>query len=175
MITGIDETGDFNPNSALFNFFTAVHIDQNSNKFGVKKSQFNIWEGSIPEKYKISNEVKGQNLPDEYLVTFFNEVIEVSPTVLFSVVRIIPTENPIDVLNSHKVKEIEEIENVIKQAIEAGHINWAKGYEQILYWYKNKNYQMMLKIKCLENLLGISLNQVFQWAQITYILDKEDI
>ena len=76
MITGIDETGDFDPNSKLFNFFVAVHLDQNANKLTIKASQFNIWEGSSPNKYKMDGEIKGQNIPDEYLVTFFDEVLE---------------------------------------------------------------------------------------------------
>ena len=175
MITGIDETGDFDPNSKLFNFFVGVHLDQNSNKLTIKRSQFNIWEGSIPEKYKIAGEVKGQNIPDEYLVTFFNEVLEIKPTVLYSAVRIVPFQNPPELLEKHKAYEVKQFEKVIAQATEAEHLNWADGYKKILAWYKNRNYQIQMKMKCLEHLLGISLNHILGWAQITYILDNNDI
>jgi len=175
MITGIDETGDFDPKSTFNNFFIAVHLDQNSNKLEVKKSQFDDWENSIPYKYLLSNEVKGHNLPDAYINSFYEEVLEVEPRVLYSVIRINPSENPVEIVNKHKQFEIKEFEKVIKQATEAGHMRWVEGYNQILYWYKNRNYQTLLKMKCLEHLLGISLNRVFGWAQLTYMLDNNDI
>ncbi len=47
MITGIDETGDFAPNSLETNYFVAVHIDQNKNRSAIKKSQIVVWESSL--------------------------------------------------------------------------------------------------------------------------------
>ena len=41
MITGIDETGDFDPKSTLNNFFISVHIDQNVNKYKIKQNDDN--------------------------------------------------------------------------------------------------------------------------------------
>ena len=44
MITGIDETGDFDPNSDEYNFFVAIHIDQNQNRYTIKKSVLHCFE-----------------------------------------------------------------------------------------------------------------------------------
>ncbi len=98
MITGIDETGNFDPNSKPFNYFVAVHIDQNHNKFLMKQSQFNIWESSVPNKFKTNTgEIKGQRIPEEFLESFYNSILDVKPSVSYSVVRIIPAENPIEI------------------------------------------------------------------------------
>jgi hypothetical protein len=175
MITGIDETGDFDPKSTQFNFFVAVHIDQNGNKLEIKRSQFNLWESSIPEKFKIKGEIKGQNIPDEYLETFFNEILNVEPKILYSVIRIVPAENSSEIVEKHKKFEVASMERLIDEVKKANHTSWIEGYTKILHWYKNKNYQTIMKMKCLEHLLGISLNRVLGWGQLSYIFDKEDI
>lgn len=174
MITGIDETGDFDPNSKLYNYFVGVHIDQNSNKFTIKQSQFNIWESSLPLKYQINGEFKGQNLPDEYLDSFFKDVLNQKPSILYSVVSITPADNSKELLEKHKIYEIEQFEKVIEEAKAAGHKNWSDGYLDILKWYKNRNYQIIIKMKCLNHLLGISLNNVIGWGQLTYALSSMD-
>lgn len=175
MITGIDETGDFDPKSTLNNFFISVHIDQNVNKYKIKQSQFKVWESSIQNKHKAqSGEIKGKDLPDDLLSNFYNEVIEAKPTVLFSVVCIIPSENPVSTVEKRKSWDSKEMERVIREAKNRNSTSWVEGYTKILYWYNNRNYQTVLKMKCLEYLLGISLNRVLGWAQITYMLDKFD-
>jgi len=176
MVTGIDETGDFDPNSDKFNYFVGVTIDQNDGRLTIKRSQFDIWEGSIPQKYKTDKgEVKGQLLPEEYLITFSKTVLEVKPKLWFSVVRIKPNENPVELLDRHKEIEIKQMQSVIDKAKQLGHKNWAKGYEQIMAWYKNKNYQIVMKIKCLENLIGLTVNQSIGWGQLSYLDDNKDI
>jgi Protein of unknown function (DUF3800) len=174
MVTGIDETGDFDPNSDKFNYFIGISLDQNENRLSIKKSQYDIWEGSIPEKYKSDKgEVKGKLLPEEYLDTFSDTVLEVKPTILYSVVRIKPSENPPEILEKHKKVEIQQLEKIIEKTKRLGHHNWASRYEEILIWYRTKNYQTIMKMKCLESLIGISLNNVLGWSQISYLSDND--
>lgn len=176
MVTGIDETGDFDPNSGQFNYFVAVHLDQNKGRLAIKQSQFHKWESSIPDEYKTADkEIKGQKLPDKFLQSFSEEVLEIDPMPLYSVVRIRPNENPVEILEMHKELEIASIEKVIKDANEFGSHNWAEGYKQILYWYKNKNFQLLMKIKCLDQLLTMSLNRVIGYSQLKYLLDNEEM
>ncbi|MFM7021512.1 MAG: hypothetical protein ACKOXB_00930 [Flavobacteriales bacterium] len=132
MITGIDETGDFDPNSKQFNFFVAVHIDQNGNKLDIKRSQFNLWESSIPDKFKIKGEIKGQNIPDEYLDAFYNDVLDSGPKVMYSVIRITPSENSPEILEKHKKAEIASMERLIEEVTKANHKSWIEGYTRIL-------------------------------------------
>lgn len=175
MITGIDETGDFSAQSNKYNFFVAVHIDQNKGRHLSKQKQFEAWENSIPIEYRTQQgEVKGQLLRDEHLSDFHKQIFHKDSNIFYSAVRIIPSQNPAEILERHKAHEIKQIEDVISKAEANGHHKWADGYRKILYWYKNKNYNIMLKMKCLEHLLSVSLNHVLGWGQISYILDKED-
>ncbi len=123
---------------------------------------------------RIKGEIKGQNIPDKFLESFFNEVLEVSPNINYSVISIIPSENSIDILNKHKAYEVKQMEDYILDARKGGHDSWVTGYEKILYWYKNKNYQTIIKLKCLEQLFGISLNNVLVKSQIKYLTDNND-
>ena len=118
MITGIDETGDFAPNSTEFNYFIAVHIDQNRNKYQIKKSQFNIWESSIPKEYRTEKgEVKGSKLLDKHIESFYSEVLKREPKTLYSAVRIKPSENPTEIVAQHLKYEIASIQRAIDTAL----------------------------------------------------------
>lgn len=175
MVTGIDESGNFSSDSKLLNFFVAVHIDQNQNKYETKKEQYLAWEATIPDDKKDKKgEIKGQRLTDNFLYDFYEKVISPDPKILISVVRIIPAENPVEILEKHKQYEINQFQNMIDKAILSGHESWAKGYKDILAWYQNKNYNLVLKIKCLERLLTLSINRVLGWGQLSFILDKGD-
>lgn len=175
MIVGIDETGDFNPNSDKLNYFTAVLIDQNKNKFNIKKSQFNVWESSIPDSNRDKKgEAKGQLLTDEQLTEFYNQVLWPLPNVLYSVIRFNATENPIEIFEKHKKIEIEKLEYALAYYKKEARGNWADWYQRIIYWYKNRNYQHFVKIKCLENLVGQTFNYGYGWSQISYLLDDKD-
>ena len=56
MITGIDETGDFAPNSLETNYFVAVHIDQNKNR-------------SAQTKYKMTTDIPSSIITPEKVET----------------------------------------------------------------------------------------------------------
>ena len=175
MIVGIDETGDFDSNSDKFNYFIAVLIDQNSNRYSIKKGQFNVWESSIPNSNRDKKgEVKGRNLSDSQLEDFYNQVIQPCPIVLYSVVRFNAAQNPKKLLEKHKKIEIDRIEQALTHYQKEARGNWVDWYKRIIAWYKNRNYQHLIKIKCLEHLIGQTFNYGFAWSQIRYILDKDD-
>lgn len=175
MIVGIDEVGNFDPNSKSYHFFVAVLIDQNDNKYNIKKGQYNIWESSIPNNYRDQkNEVKGQLLTDEQLDSFYHEVLKPKPGLLYSVVRLKPQENPKDVIDLHQRIEIEMIEKAYEMHKNRAIGNWADWYGRLLPWYKNRKPAHLLKMKCLQEIIGISFNYGIRWSQVSYILDNED-
>ena len=158
MIIGIDEVGNFDPNSDQYNFFVAVLIDQNSNKYKIKESQFKLWESKIPKANSDEKgEVKGQKLTDQQLEDFYNEVLKPKPSVLYSIVRIKPNENTKELIEKHQEIEVKSIEETLKKHEENPKGNWVDWYKRILAWYKNRKHAHLLKMKCLEHLLGISL------------------
>jgi len=175
MIIGIDEVGNFDPNSDQFNYFTAVLIDQNLNKYNIKESQFILWEDKVPKDSRDDKgEVKGQKLTNELLESFYYEVLRPKPSVLYSVVRIKPSENKLVTIEDHHKKEIESFEKALQYYKDNPRGNWAEGYEKILAWYKNRKPAHLLKMKCLQRILGITLNHGMAWAQLMYMLDKND-
>ena len=175
MIVGIDETGDFDHRSDKQNYFTAVLIDQNKNKFSIKESQFNIWESSIPsENRDRKGEAKGQKLTDKQLQEFYDQVLKPEPKVLYSVVRFNARQTSKETLDKHKEYEIKEFERVLEYYKKEARGNWAQWYQKIIGWYKNRNYQHIIKLKCLEMIIGQTLNYGFPYSQLRYILDKDE-
>ncbi len=175
MIIGIDEVGNFDPNSDMFHYFAAVLIDQNKNKLSIKESQYKLWEDTIPaENRDEKGEVKGQLLTNEQLVAFYKNVLEPKPSVLYTVVRIKPSENPKEVLDKHQKVEVDRIQKNYELHQKFSKGNWAEWYERILYWYKNRKYAHLLKMRCLEHIIGLSFNHAIGWAQLTYLLDDKD-
>lgn len=175
MIVGIDEVGNFDPNSDQYNYFVSALIDQNERKYAIKKSQFNLWESKIPKENKDKKgEVKGQLLSNNQLEEFYNEVLKPKPNLLYSVVRIKPNENTTETIEKHQQREVEDIEQVLEQYKTNPKGNWKNWYERILAWYKNRKYAHLLKMKSLQHLLGLTFNYGIGWAQLTYILDKKD-
>lgn len=175
MIVGIDETGDFDHRSDKQNYFTAVLIDQNNNKFTIKESQFRIWESSIPaDNRDQKGEAKGQKLTDKQLEEFYDQVLKPEPKVLYSVVRFNASQTSPETLLKHKEIEIKEFEQVLQYFKKEARGNWSQWYYKIIGWYKNRNYQEIIKLKCLETLIGQTLNYGFPYSQLRYILDKDE-
>jgi len=176
MIVGIDETGDFDSNSDKINFFVAVLIDQNSNRYSIKESQFKLWESTIPkENQDDKGEVKGQKLTDSQLEDFYNQVLKSDPKVLYSAVRFNASKNPKKLFEKHKKIEIERLDQAWVYYKNRAYGNWAEEYYKLIGWYKNRNYQHFMKIMCLQNLIGQTFNYGFTWAQIRYLLDDDDL
>jgi hypothetical protein len=175
MVSGIDEIGDFNPQSNEYNYFVATHIDQNGNKYLIKKKQFEAWEEKISmDQRNLKGEVKGNSLFDQQLISFYKEVIELEPRIIFSITRIKPNENPPELIEYYKSHFVAELERVIQQLEKERKLIILKSYQNILYWYKNRNFQQLLKIICLENLIGVSINIVIAYAQLRFLLDNND-
>jgi len=175
MIVGIDEVGNFDPSTEEYNYFVAVLLDQNKNKYQIKESQFKLWESKIPNENKDDKgEVKGQKLTDQQLEDFYNEVLKLKPSVLYSVVRIKPSENKKELIEKHQEIEVQAIEETLQKHKDNPRGNWVEWYERILAWYKNRKPSHLLKMKCLEHLLGISFNHGIGWSQLTYIIDDKD-
>ena len=164
MIIGIDEVGDFDPQKNAMNFFVAVSIDQNGDRYKVKAEQYKQWESTIPNSHREKDEVKGRLLTDALLERFVDEVINVDKICHITVIRVNPLENPSNVIEFHKEYEIEQFEKVVELAKIKEKQRTVDGYQELIYWYKNRNYQQILKIKMLNiivrhavrNALGIS-------------------
>lgn len=175
MIIGIDETGDFRIDSDKYNFFIAILIDQNLGNYEIKKQQFEFWENSISDSYRDSKgEVKGQKLEDTHLEDFYLKVLEPSPNILYSIVQFNTLDNPVELVFKHKEYEIKSLEKALKHYEEEAFGNWASGYNKILAWYKNRNYQQIVKIKCLDYLIGQTFNYGFLYSQVRFLIDKDD-
>jgi len=175
MITGIDEVGDFGLGSTDLNYFVGVHIDQNQGRLGIKHSQFRLWEDVVPVKHRDNGEVKGRLLSDELLMTFHEQVLASEPQVLVSAVGTIPNQNTKEAVTKHVGKEIDALVRVQQHHNEQGNPS-ARTYHRMLVWYKNLagRPDMFLKLKCLEELMRISIPYVFGYAQLQCILDGGD-
>jgi len=166
MIIGIDEVGDFAINSEKFHFFIAVMLDQNRNGLEIKKEQFSNWLKTIPAEKKNKNgEVKGTDLTDEELFFFANQVIVSDPITRLIQVRVIPAENPPEIIEKFKEIEINRLEQGIQFYKEQGKDRIVKDLQKLIFWYKNRNYQHYLKMlvlhrtisKVLYETIGVSI------------------
>lgn len=175
MIVGIDETGDFALNSNKYNYFSAVLIDQNNNKYSLKEKQFQAWENSISNRNRDNKgEAKGRLLTDDQLNWFYYQVLEPEPHVLYSIVRFDTSKNSKELLEKHKKIEIGALENARNYYKKEARGNCADWYYRLIGWYKKRNYQHLVKIKCLQNLIGQTFNYGFAWSQVRYLLDSDD-
>ena len=156
MIIGIDEVGNFDPNSDTYNYFVAVLIDQNKDKYKTKKEQYLAWENSIPKENKSKNEVKGQLLTNEQLSDFYYKVLANEPNVLYSIVRIKPSENSTKTINRLQELEVKSIGKALEHHKSYSKGNWAEWYEKTLYWYKNRKPAHILKMKSLEHIKTVA-------------------
>jgi hypothetical protein len=175
MISAIDEVGDFGLGSDDLHYFVAVHIDQNQNRFPIKQSQFRLWEENIPSIQREKGEVKGRLLSDEQLNAFYEQVVSTEPKMLISAVGTIPKENTPAAVAVHVRKEVAALTRVIEHHTEHGNAS-ARTYKALLIWYKNLSNRpdMFLKLKCLEELIRISLPYTLGYAQLQCYLDGGD-
>jgi len=173
MIIGIDEVGNFDPNSDDYNYFIAVILDQNKNKYDLKKQQFLEWEKSIKKKHNSEKELKGQKMSNIELIEFYNSVLAPEPTILYSAVRIKPSQNSKESIEKIQNGDIEIVEKALEHYKEISYPDWVKWYERIFRWYKNRKAPHILKMKSLQYLLGISFNRGIAWAQVSFLLDKD--
>jgi hypothetical protein len=174
MIIGIDETGNFDPNSKDKQFFTAVSIDQNNGKALLKQKQFLEWESTIPEANRegMHGEVKGRNLTSKQIHEFFFDVLIKPPRSYFVIVEFDPSENPIDLVEKHKRWNLSQMEHAMYQHQKANQPNWAKGYMQMIAWYGKSNYHRVAKLENLQNLYCFAIHQGFYYGQILCVLDN---
>ncbi|SFE38093.1 DUF3800 domain-containing protein [Sunxiuqinia elliptica] len=160
MILGIDEVGDFAINSEQFHFFLVVQLDQNKNGIEIKKKQFSDWLKTIPEeKINDNGEVKGTDLTDEELYEFAKHVIAADPITRILQVRVVPAENPPELIEKFKEIEIGRIQGAIEYYQKHGNQQIAKDLQKLTYWYKNRNYQHFLKMLVLHRAISEALNE----------------
>lgn len=160
MILGIDEVGDFAINSEQFHFFLVVQLDQNKNGIEIKKKQFSDWLKTIPEeKINDNGEVKGTDLTDEELYEFAKQVIAADPITRILQVRVVPAENPPELIEKFKEIEIGRIQGAIEYYQENGNQQIVKDLQRLIYWYKNRNYQHVLKMLILHRAISEALNE----------------
>lgn len=176
MIIGIDEVGDFNPTSTKFNYFVAVLIDQNRDKYLIKKRLFEQWESTIPQIYRSKdNEVKGQLLIETQLEAFYNTVLSSEPASPCVVVRIIPVQISKAYIDKVRDHILDEIDKQISEFLKMGNPPILNDYQKIRGWYKNRNYNNVLKILCTERVLSLAFRYSVGFGQLTYMFDSEDI
>lgn len=175
MITGVDEVGNFGLGSSDLNYFVGVHIDQNQGRLAIKQSQFRLWEDGVPDKHRENGEVKGSLLSDDLLLSFHEQVLASDPKVLVSAVGTIPSQNTKAAVAKHVGNEIDALVRVQQHHNERGNPS-AHTYYRMLGWYKNlaSRPDMFLKLKCLEELMRISIPYVFGYAQLQCFLDGGD-
>jgi len=131
MIIAIDESGDFAPTSARYNYFVAVLLTEMNDGLANKKAQFDAWKSTIPcEKFDAKNEVKGTYLSDEVLYRFTKQVLLSSPQIHPVAVRIIPNDNKEDVQDFFKAVLLELIDKSLE------HFQGTGQQEEIAF-YKN--------------------------------------
>jgi len=119
MIIAIDESGDFAPTSARYNYFVAVLLTEMNDGLANKKAQFDA-----------KNEVKGTYLSDEVLYRFTKQVLLSSPQIHPVAVRIIPNDNKEDVQDFFKAVLLELIDKSLE------HFQGTGQQEEIAF-YKN--------------------------------------
>ena len=147
MVLGIDEVGDFAIGSESFHYFIAVHLDQNHNGIIRKKNQFYQWLNTISDNKKNQyGEVKGKDLTDQELYYFAEKVIATNPPVRITQMRLIPKENPEDLVEEFKKIEISQYEKAVEYFANKNRPQVSEEYQKLIYWYKNRNYQQYIKI-----------------------------
>jgi hypothetical protein len=176
MIIGIDEVGNFVYNSDIkFHFFTAVKIDQNNNGYEIKKAQFQKWFESIPIHKKNKNgEIKGTDLTEEELYNFADTVIAADPPVRIVQVKIIPSNNPPELIEEFQRIEVKRLENLIKIYKEKNRNILAKQYTKLAAWYKNRSYAQYLKIIILNHTICEALRSAIGTSILLGLLHKDD-
>jgi hypothetical protein len=160
MIIAIDESGDFAPTSARYNYFVAVLLTETNDGLAKKKAQFDAWKSSIPcEKFDAKNEVKGTELTDEELYQFTKQVLLSLPEIHPVSVRIRPNENKEDVQDFFKAVLLELIDKSIAHFQGIGQQEEVIFYQKLKAWYKKRNFQQFMKITTLETVVARALEQ----------------
>ncbi len=177
MIIGIDEVGDFGESSETYNYFVSVLIDQNEDNYRIKNELFKQWESTIPDKFKKNKdgEIKGRDLLEEHLASFYYHVYNNIPSTLCAIIRVNPTgitHERIKTLQDNVLKQIDQqIESLLTKEDNSKII---KEYGKLRSWYKNRNYNEILKMECMQVLLSLSFKIALEYGQLTYLL-KGDI
>lgn len=183
MIIAIDESGDFNPQSAKLNFFVSVHLRQNEKLYLSKKEQFRNWESTIPHSFKNhKGEIKSSKLEAKYLESFANEVLIADPIIGITPISFIPIQNSKTVIEKHKALQIAGINNGIIMYAKQGKEKLVKAHKSFANWLRNLNYQHYIKIillgKCmvdsLRDAIGHSISGGFdnELPKLNYLVDE---
>ena len=172
MIIGVDEVGDFGKDSEKYNYFVSVLIDQNEDHYRIKNELFRQWESTIPDKFKSRDgEIKGRDIPEEYLASFYYQVFNNNPSTLCAITRV----KPVNVSNE-KIKELQDnILNQIHLQIESlfqgnDDSQIVKDYRNLRRWYANRNYNQILKMECMQVLFSMSFKIALEYGQLTFLI-----
>jgi hypothetical protein len=175
MIIAIDESGDFAPYSARFNYFVAVLLSEEGDALAKKKAQFDTRKNEIPpEKFKEKNEVKGTDLTCEELYRFTKQVLLSPPQVYPITVRITPNENSEELQDFFKAILLELIDKsfVFFERTEQG--EKVEFYRKLKAWYDKRNFQHYMKISLLENILARALESAIGTSIVSWIFTGSD-
>lgn len=176
MIIAIDESGDFAPTSARYNYFVAVLLTEMNEGLAKKKAQFDAWKTSIPaEKFDAKNEVKGTDLSDEELYRFTKQVLLSFPQTHPVAVRIKPNENSEDVQDFFKAVLLELIDKSITYFQSTGLEKEVEFYQKLKAWYSKRNFQQFMKITTLETILARALEQAIGLSIAIWAITGSDV
>jgi hypothetical protein len=157
MLIAIDESGDFAPGSRQLSFFVAVLLQQQDGGLNTKQEQFQAWLARMPkERSNKHGEIKGSELTDAQLLDFAQNVISPYPPVKIEYVRFCPAENPEEVMQAHKAKEVASVYRIAEQTAADGNASKAREYTNMAIWYKNAsrmNYLNYMKMVLLRRLI----------------------
>lgn len=161
MLIAIDESGDFRPQSEKTCIFAAVQLWEDADLLDKKREQFENWKSGLgSELQQEDGEVKGASLSDSDLADFVEHVVWASPFLVVSGSSVVPKENDVQVVASHKRLLVASAYSTVEDLLKEGRTDEASHYKDLAGWLHKLNHQLFLK----QLLLGDCIGEVLRFA-----------
>jgi len=168
MIIGIDESGTFSLDSKGVSIFAGIHILDEASLARIA-SKFEVWKTKYKSFKNNKGEIKSTEMTENMATELVKEVL--LPEYFFITVSLI---KPAD----HKKKHIQDYRDVgikayntaIEKCLAVDNASLARQYTELRNWYKNLNYQLIIK----ESVLGQMIGHSFHSHVIKVALERKD-
>ena len=169
MIIGIDETGTFDLNSTGMSLFVGSHFLDLPDLHEMTKN-LSYWKQKYKHLKNPKGEIKSSKIDETIADDFIENVIIPQKNFHFNVCAVVPSEHRKKDIQFHRDHHIQCLNDGIRECDNVGNHKLARQYTELRNWYKNLNYQLLLKTWILGEMLGCS----FVEHVIQTILDKTD-
>lgn len=158
MVIGIDDSGTFDITSDKMALFAGVHFPTAAD-VEVAAARLAAWKARYKHLKNHQGEIKGSLLDDAAAEDFVDSVVVPIPIFGVTICATIPSEHKKRDIQFHRDHLVKSVDKGIAKCRAVGNTALAAQYVELRNWYKNLNYELLLKSFILGEMITVSYRE----------------